>query len=482
MSTSSYFSIARTNPAGMDETTKDTKTTQARFPRSRRFVSLTPLGWVRALRAPLASSGAAEKLAFREHLFSSAWGGISVGIFILADVILAKTLNAPAWQITLLATLSPAANLFSFYWAGQVVGRRKAGAFLLSGIAGRLAMALLLLWRTPTCLIVLSFLYNVAGALMITALNAIFQSRYTESSRPIRFGIATSIAALFSILASQAAGGLLELHETIFPWLFAASGFAGFMSAYHLYRMERGVGERRDLIEWIRIGIAGLRGRVRPAAEEKKRQRLRTGFQMAVRIFKENPHFVRFERDYMIYGFAFLSVLPILPVYIVRDLSMNYAQLSASKGLWAQIGQLILSPILGVALARLRPLRFTGRTFLLLALYPFCLFLSTFPGFALSMRFAWVYGALFFYSVAMAGVNLSWTLGSMHFAGKQDASAFQGLHVAMTGVRGLLAPSLGFALYSLVGTWAVFALSTVLFLIAGIMMLRHDSVDPGPGI
>lgn len=424
----------------------------------------------------------AEAAAFREHLFSAAWNGVSTGIFILADVILAKALDAPAWQITLLATLGPAANLFSFYWAGQVVGRRKAGAFLLSGILGRLTLATLLIWRTPACMIVLSFLYNVAGALMITALNAVFQSRYPERTRPVRFGIATSISALFSIVAAMIAGSLLQRHEGIFPWLFAFSGFTGFLSAWHLYRMERLPGEKRGLFNWLLLGLDGIKRRLRPGADEARRQRVRASFAIAARIFRENPHFVRFERDYMIYGFAFLSVVPILPIYIVRDLSMNYQQLSASKGLWALIGQLVLSPLLGIALGKLRPLRFTGRFFLLLALYPLCLLASTIPGLEQSMRFACVYAALFFFSVAMAGVNLSWTLGSMHFAGKEDASAFQGLHVAMTGVRGLLAPSLGLIVYSFVGTWAVFALSTVLFTTAGILMLRHDRDDPGPGI
>ncbi len=82
--------------------------------------------------------------------------------------------------------------------------------------------------------------------------------------------------------------------------------------------------------------------------------------------------------------------------------------------------------------------------------------------------------AFCFFSCAMAGVNLSWTLGSMHFAGDQDASAFQGMHVALTGIRGILAPSLGFAIYSILGTAAIFAFSSCLFILAGILMLQQD--------
>lgn len=423
---------------------------------------------------PDRARAAEERAAFREHLWASAWGGISVGIFLLADVILAKTLGAPGWQITLMATLGPAANVFSFYFAGQVEGRPKAGAFLLSGILGRLSMAVLIARQSSGILIALYFLYSVASALIITATNSVFQARYSDRQRPLRVGVSASVSALFAIGSAQAAGILLEHREGLFPWLFAVSGVTGMLSVYHIFRMERHSGEARGPAAWCRIGWRSLRGRLSPAPEDARRQSIVTSLKTAARTFRDNPEFVRFERDYMIYGFAFLSLLPVLPVYIVRDLSMNYSQLSASKGLYALVGQVALSPILGAALGRLRPLRFTGRVFLLLAVYPLCLLISTVSTMGVPLRIVWVYGAFLVYSVAMAGVNLSWTLGSMHFAGGRDASAFQGLHVAMTGIRGLLAPSLGYLIASSLGIAACFAFSTILFTLAGIMMLRHD--------
>lgn len=423
---------------------------------------------------PEAARGREESTAFREHLIASAWAGVSIGVFLLADVILAKTLAAPGWQITLMATLGPAANVFSLYFAGQVEGRPKAGAFLLSGLLGRLPMALLLLQRSSGALIVLYFIYSVASALLITATNSVYQTRYSAEGRPLRVGVSASVSALFAIGSSQAAGGLLEYRESLFPWLFAVSGVTGFLSVYHTFRMERTIGEARSLAAWLRIGWSSLRNRLQPRPEEALRQSIFTSLRIASRTFRDNPEFVRFERDYMIYGFAFLSLLPVLPIYIVRDLAMNYSQLSASKGLYALLGQVVLSPLLGAALGRLRPLRFTGRVFLLLALYPLCLLVSTSAPMGLTARIGWVYAAFLVYSVAMAGVNLSWTLGSMHFAGGRDASAFQGLHVAMTGIRGLLAPSLGYLIGATLGIKACFTFSTILFALAGMMMLRHD--------
>jgi MFS family permease len=391
---------------------------------------------------------------------------------VLADVILAKTMGAAGWHLTALATLGSAANLLSFYWAGWVQGRRKAASFLLAVLIGRLPLFLLLGWQTPGWMLLVNFLYAVGTALLITSANALFQVHYPEPVRGVRFGIATSVATTFTILTSLGAGAILERWETAYPWLFAGAAIAGLLAAYHLYRMEGALEATMDPMTWFLNGARGFGRQILPAALSPRSIGLRENLRGASQVLKENPGFVRFERNYMIYGFGFLGLLPVLPLYIVHDLDMNYRQLSATKGLWAQVGVVLMSPILGRVLARLQPLRFTGRFFLLLAGYPLCLLVSTIPG--VPNRLDWVYAALLIFSVAMAGVNLSWTLGSMHFAGEKDASIFQGLHVGLTGVRGLLAPSLGYAVHALFGNRAVFVYTTILFMLAGILMLRQD--------
>ncbi len=422
-----------------------------------------------------------ERDALREHLVSSAWGGLSYGLISLTDVILAKTLGAPGWQITLLATLAPAANLTSVWWAGQVENRRKAGFFLLGGLLGRLPLLVILATAAPGILIALNFLFAVASALIITAMNTVLQQRYSDRHRARWFGLSASIGSLSSIVAIQAAGVLLERNERAFPWLLAFAGVAGFISCYHFFRMEGGREAARGAVDWLRMGLDSLRRRLDPDPAQRV-PGLADGIRLIRGVMRENPGFVRFERSFMIYGFAFMIVLPVLPLYVVRDLKMSYQQLASTKGIWSQIGLVVLSPLLGAWLGRLRPLLFTGRVFLLLAFYPLFLLASSFP--TAPDRVSLVYLALVVYSVAMTGVNLSWSLGSMHFAEGRDASAFQGVHVALTGARGLLGPGLGFLIYRLVGSGAVFALSALLFALAGVLMLRQhrDERDrPPPG-
>ena len=75
---------------------------------------------------------------------------------------------------------------------------------------------------------------------------------------------------------------------------------------------------------------------------------------------------------------------------------------------------------------------------------------------------------------AMVGVsnsagNLAWNLGHNDFARKEDATAYMGVHVMLTGLRGFIAPFIGAWLFA--GGIAgrnVFAVSTAMALAAGI--------------
>jgi hypothetical protein len=236
--------------------------------------------------------------------------------------------------------------------------------------------------------------------------------------------------------------------------------------------MEAHPSERRDPGAWLRIGAGTIRDRLAPAEGARPPEGIRESLRLARQVFRLNPEFGRFERNFMIYGIAFMIILPVLPLYVVYELHMDYGQLSSAKGLWSQIGVVVLSPVLAVALGRLQPLRFTGRSFLVLAGYPALLFMSTFFTSSTTAVHG-VYAALLVFSVAMAGVGLSWSLGSMYFAGRDDASTYQGIHVALTGARGAFAPTFGWLVYSLFGSRAVFALSAALFTTAGLLMLKQ---------
>jgi hypothetical protein len=55
--------------------------------------------------------------------------------------------------------------------------------------------------------------------------------------------------------------------------------------------------------------------------------------------------------------------------------------------------------------------------------------------------------------VADAGGVLAWNLGHHDFAKDHNASQYMGVHVTLTGIRGLIAPFLGVGIYQLLEHW-----------------------------
>ncbi|HRX85498.1 MAG TPA: hypothetical protein P5572_10810 [Phycisphaerae bacterium] len=56
--------------------------------------------------------------------------------------------------------------------------------------------------------------------------------------------------------------------------------------------------------------------------------------------------------------------------------------------------------------------------------------------------------------ICYGGGNIAWNLGHLHFAHPQDAEVYMGIHVSLTGLRGLILPSVGMLLWHGVGDWS----------------------------
>ena len=78
---------------------------------------------------------------------------------------------------------------------------------------------------------------------------------------------------------------------------------------------------------------------------------------------------------------------------------------------------------------------------------------------------------------------MAWNMSSIFFAGTQDAAIYQSVHVTLTGVRGLLAPVLGFVLLRMISIEAVFIVAAGFLGMASFMSfkdyhkLKYKSVD-----
>ena len=80
--------------------------------------------------------------------------------------------------------------------------------------------------------------------------------------------------------------------------------------------------------------------------------------------------------------------------------------------------------------------------------------------------------AFLFNGIAMAGIYVSWNIGSIYFAGPEEAPMFQSVHVTLTGVRAIFGPLIGFIVMKVFNYQAVFILAAFTFVTAAIFSLK----------
>ena len=81
----------------------------------------------------------------------------------------------------------------------------------------------------------------------------------------------------------------------------------------------------------------------------------------------------------------------------------------------------------------------------------------------------------------MSGINVVWSLAPVYFAGQSDSSSYNGSHVTLTGVRGVVGPLAGALVLHYLGYTPVFILSALLFAAASAGMywlLRRETRAP----
>jgi MFS family permease len=364
-----------------------------------------------------------------------------------SEYITANGLHATAWQITLLVMIWPLSNFLSVVVNSLV---EKSGRFVRAVVfAGllRLPIALMFFSDSVTVLLVLLGLFSAADSVIVPVLNNILREKYSEGRRGFLFGWAVSFFTFFSLPVAILVGRFLDADFQVYRILFVVMAVAGFAHAMVFARMSR-----------------GLRPSTGPAGEGV--------FRRLLRVFSSDREFAVFEAFFMIYGFAFMMVLPAIPLFARDVLHLRYEQYALAKGVIAQIGILLLSPFMGVRVERHHPFRFTGLVCMLLAFYPLFLGLS---GLLRGIGIPLFYVAFAIYSVAMAGINISWNMSSLHFAPPGQAATYQGLHLTLTAARGVLAPILGSAVLQFSGYMSTFFASAGLFMLAGLLYLRRMS-------
>ena len=324
------------------------------------------------------------------------------------------------------------ANISSFAWANLAHGRARVS--VLASIQAAFAVAVGLVALAPIApgglvlMLVAVIVARVLWAGILTVRAAVWSANYP---RHVMARITSRIVMASSLgiaLVALLAGWVLDAHARSARWLYLFASLCGLVAALR-YRAVRVRREYQLLAAEAETGASD------------------GAFSLGVfrQILREDAPF----RSYMFWMSLYGSGNLMMTAQLVVLFSDRLHLASLTQILLLTVVPLLLMPLFLPAWARLfdRGHIIAYRSRQCWALVAAIVLLTA----GVMLKLPWLLwpGAVLI-GVSYAGANLGWNLGHNDFASPGRAQHYMGVHVTLTGVRGLIAPALGMTCYELV--------------------------------
>jgi hypothetical protein len=375
-----------------------------------------------------------------------------------SSIVVAKTFHVPllipvVWATPMLA------NLVTFLWGIVIRGQPKVRTFVVLAICAVLSAASIALtpsdWHPWGGWV---FAAQVAVARiflsgLVTVRTSIWKSNYPRSHRAQIAGRIQTLSALLMLVVGAIVSLLFDQHAEYYRLVYPLIAVIGVLALIPLRRI-RVRGERSDLRH--------LRSRLAPEERDSRWARFRRSLAEASSILKRDPGFARYCTAQYLLGSANLMVDPVLTIFLTQTSSLALGYFGTYL-LMEQIPTVLAL----VTIARWAPLfdrvgvlrfRVLNTAFWLLSFVLVTAALLSWQtplaGMATLCMAVLVAGRVI-NGVARGGGAIAWNLGHLHFAGEHDADLYMGIHVALTGLRGLIMSFVGTIAYKFCGAWAL---------------------------
>ena len=333
-----------------------------------------------------------------------------------------------------------------------IVSRVEAARMPVGRAASRLALAgaitlSLSAVLTGEWLFVVSSLLAIAlSGSMTPLLTQIYQDNYPDASRGRYFSQTVMIRIGSAVVFAAGAGYLLSVNIGYFRVLLAIFAAALAFSSWCLAQVPSSP-----------LHLSGGQHPLR-----------------AFRYVLEDRVFRITLISWMFMGFANLMMLPLRVEYLANpryDLALRPDMIALLTGVVPNLARLVMSPIWGWLFDRMNffVMRMTLNVGFAVGILSF---------FASDTTLGFVLAAVTF-GVSTAGGDVAWTLWVTKVAPPERVADYMSVHTFFTGVRGLIAPLVGFALVSRwpMTTMGWFATASILI---GSVFLLPDAMRGGP--
>lgn len=429
---------------------------------------------------------------FRHILPWSVLAGLLEGSF--GGVVVSRTFGGSDALIAIAVATPMASYLFSLYWGMLCLGRPKIRLITLFALGtALLAGTVAVIPRSPAG--VYWYIAQMAAAQVMLAGVVTIRPAVWKANYPFHIrgritariqGARVVVSTCATLLAARAFDRDAGAYAYVYP-IAAACGLAAVL----LLRRIRVRGEGRELRRWRPAPDHGGAGD--PLMEPYSL----TALLSPGRALAQMVTVLRQDRRYALYmlGQFCLGVSNILPRGVVVVLLTRELPMWSGRIFWVTV---VLTEVLP-KLMLLGSLRTWGKHFDTLGVVRFRVVNSVFWATATALGLAgtlclaqgsageplflplsvMVFAAYaLVHGIGQGGGTLAWHIGHLHFAAPERAEVYMGIHVTLTGIRGLAAPLVGVWLWNTAG-WGVWVVSLALALVALAIfasMGRHEDL------
>jgi MFS family permease len=400
-------------------------------------------------------------------------GAVEGGVIgVLAKNLFAGTVEAHQLNLAVAVLMgAPAfANVTSFLWAALSHGRHKIRFLVALQVTTAVLIGLIALApRDGTGLAVMTG--GVVGARMcwsgvVTIRSTVWRQNYPRASRATVAGKLATVQSIMLSVVGLAVGAAMQMDQGAFRVIFPVAAAVGLLGT------------------WF---YSGLRMRGHRALVRAERRDDRAGAALISPlviwdVLRGDRGFRRYMGCMFLFGTG--NLMTAAPLVIMLRDRFAFAEFR-SVLIASAIPTLLMPlsiPVWSHLLDRVHIVRFRAVHSWAMISSIVCLLIG-----AVALQPALLYTAAALKGVAFGGGVLGWNLGHHDFAPSHQAARYMGVHVTLTGLRGLVAPVAGVGLYELLegvrpgsGPW-VFAVCLALSLAGGLgfgLMSRSMRASP----
>lgn len=347
----------------------------------------------------------------------------------IVGVIAAKIYQVSPFVLAVITAAPMFGNLSSYFWSRLANARTKvrfANAVQIATITCVLAIAMAPVNQAGAALLVLGMILSrllITG--IITVRSVVWSLNYDRTVRARTTGRLQILTSLVTVIISSLVGPLLDQNPESFRWVYVSGAVFGALGVYFFSRVNV-IGEARHR-------VLERRSRQDASPEEK------VGF---LEILRRDRHYARYQLYQFTAGAANMIIEAPLVYLITRELNAGYTQSIAMTMVIPFAVSMLTLPLWASYLDRVHVAEFRARQSVLWIISQALLWMGALLG-----SLWWIGVSRFVLGIARGGGALAWQLGHNDFADQKALSAYMGIHVTLTGVRGAIMPFLGMLLY-----------------------------------